>query len=158
MEPNLDNDTSEAVDLVGGPFAVLESDPGEQTTTIAVANYAHGSFTFSLGLFTMLLRRLGVQDLEVVEVYDIAPWAIDHLNPRGLIFCYLCPEDVSGEDEDTYDASDPDAEDIWFAHQLSDDACASQALLNVIFNCENVELGDILHTFLSDTRKMSPKV
>ncbi|THH32703.1 hypothetical protein EUX98_g1490 [Antrodiella citrinella] len=125
------------IDLVGAPFAVLESDPG---------------------LFTMLLRKLGVEGLEVTEVYDIAPWAIDHLNPRGLIFCYLCPDATESGEDELYDGPDLDAEDVWFAHQLTDDACASQALLNVIFNCEGIELGDNLNMFLEDTRKMSPEM
>lgn len=106
----------------------------------------------------MLLRKLGVCGLEVTEVYDIAPWAIDHLNPRGLIFCYLCPEGSIDDEDETHDPPDPDAEHVWFAHQLSDDACASQALLNIIFNCEDAELGDQLDAFLADTRNMSPEV
>jgi len=135
---NSDVGDNSAIDLVGAPFAVLESDPG---------------------LFTMLLRRLDVQGLEVTEVYDIAPWAIDHLSPRGMIFCYVCQEDTAEDElEEMYDGPDPDAEDVWFAHQLTDDACASQALLNVIFNCEGIELGEHLSMFFEDTRKMSPEM
>ena len=51
------------LDLVGGPFAVVESDPG---------------------VFTALVRRLGVRAVDVVELYDIEPWAVDHLRPLGL--------------------------------------------------------------------------
>ncbi|KAH8105390.1 cysteine proteinase [Cristinia sonorae] len=130
---------AEELDLIGTPFSVLESDPG---------------------LFTMLLHEMGVEGLEVTEVYDIAPWAIDHLSPRGLIFCYLCPEETQGDRDDveTYDAPDADAEDVWFANQLADNACASQALLNVVLNCENIDLGERLGSFLSDTCKMSPEM
>ncbi|KAK7696390.1 hypothetical protein QCA50_001044 [Cerrena zonata] len=124
-------------DLIGEPFAVIESDPG---------------------VFTMLMRKLGIPNLEMVELYDIEPWAVDHLNPHGLIFCYVCPDDDEAESEDTannYDAPDPDARDIWFANQLSNDSCASQALLNVIFNCRNIQLGPTLQYFYNDTEKMS---
>ncbi|KAJ6511734.1 cysteine proteinase [Mycena vulgaris] len=52
-----------SVDLVGGLFAVIESDPG---------------------VFTSLARRVGIRGLELVELFDIEPDAIVHLNPRGL--------------------------------------------------------------------------
>ncbi|KAI0791321.1 hypothetical protein C8Q75DRAFT_715566 [Abortiporus biennis] len=129
------------VDLVGTPFAVLESDPG---------------------LFTMLVRKLGFQHLEVTEIYDIEPWAVDHLDPIGLIFCYLCTDDTMLPDADEddieseYDIPDPDIEDtVWFAHQLSDDACATQAILNVLLNYEDVQLDENIRRFKEDTEKMS---
>ncbi|TDL17093.1 cysteine proteinase [Rickenella mellea] len=117
-------------DLVGGPFAVIESDPG---------------------VFTTLIRRLGVTGIEVEEVYDIQPWALDHLKPKGLILCFMWRHDThrAGDFEDSA------AERVWFANQLSEDACASQAILNVLFNCPDVELGDALSRFKADTAKMS---
>lgn len=106
----------------------------------------------------MLLRRLGIHNLEVVELYDIEPWTVDHLDPHGLIFCYVCSNEDEPEKEDAannYDAPDSDARDIWFANQLGDDACASQAILNVIFNAHSIQMGPILRSFYNDTEKMS---
>ncbi|KAM5540043.1 hypothetical protein V8D89_006183 [Ganoderma adspersum] len=124
-------------DLVGGPFAVIESDPG---------------------VFTTLIRKLGVAGLEVTELYSVEAFATDHLNPYGLIFCYLCEPDSSAKPEFNADddLDDPDAYSIWFANQLSDDACASQAILNVLLNCRGVDLGQELKEFAADTEKMSP--
>ncbi|KAF8063528.1 ubiquitin C-terminal hydrolase [Lyophyllum atratum] len=119
------------VDLVGGPFAVIESDPG---------------------VFTALTRKLGVRSIELVEMYDIEPWAVDHLNPRGLIFCFLWRKDAHRPAE----FDDPTAERVWFANQLSDDACASHAILNVLLNCPDVDIGDELRRFKHDTEEMSP--
>ncbi|KAH9939773.1 cysteine proteinase [Epithele typhae] len=124
-------------DLVGGPFAVIESDPG---------------------VFTTLIQKLGVQGLEVLELYSIEPFDTDHLNPYGLIFCYMCGDEETskanefGEEDDL---DDPDANDIWFANQLSDDACASQAILNVLFNCNGIDLGPEMTAFAADTAQMS---
>ncbi|KAK0234734.1 hypothetical protein EDD85DRAFT_955578 [Armillaria nabsnona] len=99
------NDGSDGqIDLIGGPFAVIESDSG---------------------VFTSLTRKLGVKHLEIVELYDIEPRAVDHLHPYGLI---------------------------------SDDACASQAILNILFNCSSVEIGRELSEFKEYTRDMSPKM
>lgn len=100
--------------------------------------------------------------LEVTEIYDIEPWAMSHLRPYGLVFCYLCSEDTdnqgtAGQISDD-DAEDEDMQRVWFANQLSDDACASQAILNVLFNCHSVDLGDRLREFRDDTRNMSAVV
>ncbi|KAI0364650.1 cysteine proteinase [Pilatotrama ljubarskyi] len=126
-----------SLDLVGEPFAVIESDPG---------------------VFTTLIRKLGVQGLEVTELYSVEPHETDHLNPYGLIFCYLC--DGEGNTADALpsdkELDDPDARSIWFANQLSDDACASQAILNVLLNCKRIELGPVLTDFAADTKEMSP--
>ena len=127
-------------DLIGGPFAVIESDPG---------------------VFTTLARTLGVQGLQVVELYVIEPWALDHLHPiYGLVFCFLwrkdndvLPKKESGglEDED-------DPAKLWFANQLSDDACASMAILNVLMNVEEVDIGERLREFRNETERMSSPV
>ncbi|EJD00538.1 cysteine proteinase [Fomitiporia mediterranea MF3/22] len=121
------------VDLVGGPFAVVESDPG---------------------VFTTLIRKLGIKGIEVEEVYDIQPWGLDHLKPKGLILCFNWKHDKYHP----HDFLDPAAKDIWFANQLVDDACASLAILNVLFNCLDVELGDELNGFRRETSDMSPKM
>ena len=107
------------------------------------------------GVFTTLLQKFGVKGLEVTEIYDIEPWATDHLKPHGLIFCYMC------DDSDSTNASeleDEDAERVWFANQLSDDACASHALLNVLLNCPNVDLGEELRVLQTVTEEMDPVV
>jgi ubiquitin carboxyl-terminal hydrolase L5 len=121
-------------DLVGGPFAVIESDPG---------------------VFSSFIRSLGVNGLQVVELYDIEPWAVDHLSPYGLVFCFLWHKDVHR----ATDFDDPDAERVWFANQLSDDACASLAILNVLLNTSNdVDLGPRLREFKTETERMSSVV
>ena len=87
-------------------------------------------------------------------MYDIQPWALDHLKPKGLILCFNWKHDKHHPQE----FLDPAAKDIWFANQLVDDACASLAILNVLFNCPDVELGDELDAFKRETFDMSPKV
>ena len=137
--PTAPDDRSEH-DLIGGPFAVIESDPG---------------------VFTTLVRTFGVQGLQVVELYDIEPWASDHLHPiYGLVFCFLwrkdndvLPKGGSGglQDEDG-------SAKLWFANQLSDDACASMAILNVLLNVEDVDAGEKLGAFRKETERMSSPV
>ncbi|KZT66892.1 cysteine proteinase [Daedalea quercina L-15889] len=132
MEGSSTSRRDDTDELVGGPFAVIESDPG---------------------VFTTLLHKLGVRGFEVTEIYDIEPWATDHLQPLGLIFCYMC-NDPDGAN--TSEFEDEDAERVWFANQLSDDACASHALLNVLLNCPQVDLGEELREIQVVTAEMSP--
>lgn len=137
------------IDLVGGPFAVIESDPGNviQSLEIQLNNEIPG-------VFTSLTRRLGIRGLELIELYDIEPWATDHLSPRGLIFCFMWRKDAHRPT----DFNDPAADRVWFANQLSDDACATHAILNVVLNCPGVELGEELRMFKEETERMSPVI
>lgn len=87
-------------------------------------------------------------------MYDIEPWAVDHLNPYGLIFCFMWHKDSHRP----ADFEDPAAERVWFANQLSDDACATQAILNVLLNCPDIDIGEELQNFKEETKSMSPVV
>ena len=75
------------------------------------------------GVFTTLIRKLGVRGLEVTELYGIEPSETDHLNPHGLVFCYLCDDDAGAQGEfgEEDELADPDAREVWFANQLSTD-------------------------------------
>jgi hypothetical protein len=101
-----------------------------------------------------LTRKLGIRGSEFVEVYDIEPWAIDHLHPHGLIFCFLWHKDVHR----AIDFEDPSSERVWFANQLIDDACASQAILNVVLNCPGIDIGHDCTRLKQETEDMSPAV
>ncbi|KAH6902673.1 ubiquitin C-terminal hydrolase [Coprinopsis sp. MPI-PUGE-AT-0042] len=131
MDTSSADDSSVPLDLVGGPFTVIESDPG---------------------VFTSLVRKLGVRGTELVEVYGIESWALDHLKPYGLIFCFLWHKDSHRPAE----FNDPAAENVWFANQLSDDACATHAILNVVLNCPEIDIGTDLSQFKQETAHMSP--
>lgn len=106
------------------------------------------------GVFTTLIRKIGITGIQVEEVYDIEPWALDQLKPKGLILCFTWKDD----NHHPKDFLDPAAKDVWFANQLNDNACASLAILNVLFNCPEIELGEELMDFKSETMDMSPKV
>lgn len=101
-----------------------------------------------------MTRGFGVKRAELVELYDIEPWAVDHLDPYGLIFCFTWRKDVHRPT----DFDDPAADHVWFANQLSDDACATHAILNVLFNCPDIDLGDELTDFREQTQEFSSVV
>ncbi|KIY61595.1 cysteine proteinase [Cylindrobasidium torrendii FP15055 ss-10] len=122
---------------------------------------AYGGIKFHTGVFTALTRKLGISGLDFVELYDIEPSAVDHLRPHGLICCFLWRKDAPSRPARPTDGASKDAdelgpESVWFANQLSDDACASQAILNVLFNCPDVRLGSEMTFFKEETKGMSP--
>ena len=46
----------------------------------------------------------------MTELYSIEPFATDHLNPYGLVFCYRCDEETDAQEEfgEDEDLEDPD--------------------------------------------------
>jgi ubiquitin carboxyl-terminal hydrolase L5 len=102
-QPHWSQLTSDAPDnktehnLISGPFAVIESDPGVFTTTVPT---------------------LGAQGLQVVELQDIEPWASDHLHPiYGLVFSNSTSPPLLHRKQKKPDGLDgrDDSTNLWFA-------------------------------------------
>ncbi|KAJ6576285.1 hypothetical protein B0H10DRAFT_2199126 [Mycena sp. CBHHK59/15] len=115
------------IDLIGAPFTVLETGFSAQKLMLHVC----------AGAFTSLARKLGIRGVELIELFDIEPDGVAHLTLRGHMFCFLWHKDAHC----ACDFADPVAERVWFANQLSGDACALLALLNIVFNCPDVNRG-----------------
>lgn len=59
---------------------------------------------------------------------------------HGLIFLYQYVEEEPQEETEGGD-------EVWFANQITDNACATLALFNIIMNAKDIELGDRLKAF-----------
>jgi ubiquitin carboxyl-terminal hydrolase L5 len=68
---------------------------------------------------------------------------------HGLIFLYEYTEEEAQEETENGD-------DVWFANQTTDNACATLALFNIIMNAEDIELGDRLSAFYEKSADLSP--
>ncbi|KAI9680777.1 MAG: hypothetical protein M1817_004217 [Caeruleum heppii] len=102
--------------------------------------------------FNVMLRDFGVQGVKVQEVVSLDESLLDML-PKpvyGLIFLFRWKE----EDNDTQEVFCP--EGVWFANQTSPNACASVALLNIVNNVPNLELGEQLQRFKDFTMDFPP--
>ncbi|KAM0261318.1 hypothetical protein ACHAQJ_002349 [Trichoderma viride] len=101
--------------------------------------------------FNIILQDLGVKDVKVQELFSIEQSWIDTL-PKpvyGLIFLFQYTPDVDeGEGED-------ETGSLWFANQTTNNACATFALLNIVMNAPDVELGDELREFKKATKNLS---
>lgn len=97
--------------------------------------------------FNGLLRNLGVQDIKVAELFAVDE--VDFLPQPVLGFVLLCK--YAGEDdEDTEEVPKPP----WFANQTMANGCATVALLNILMNSPEVQLGERLSEFKKTTRDL----
>ena len=95
------------------------------------------------GLFTLLIEDFGVKGVAVEEVYDISE------KPSGPVFGFVFLFRWNGKGrrrkgnlfEDSYVEKRSIVNDMFFAYQITPNSCATHALLSVLLNCENVELG-----------------
>ncbi|KAI9373227.1 ubiquitin carboxyl-terminal hydrolase [Aspergillus egyptiacus] len=103
-------------------------------------------------LFNVMLREFGVAGVKVQEVVSLDDELLACLNKPvyGLIFLFRWRED----DPDKQEASCP--EGLWFANQTASNACASVALLNIVNNIEEVDLGENLKSFKEFTMPFTP--
>lgn len=95
--------------------------------------------------FNGLLRDLGAQDIKVTELFSVDEF--DFLPQPVLGFVLLCK--YAGEDdEDTEEAP----RSLWFANQTMANGCATVALLNILMNSPEVQLGEKLSEFKRTTQ------
>lgn len=99
------------------------------------------------GVFTELIREFGVQGLQVEELWSLDDDQFENLKPvHGLIFLFKWVHD----DEPLGNlVQDSRLDKIFFAKQVINNACATQAILSVLLNCKHpdVSLGPNLEEF-----------
>ncbi|XP_042605728.1 ubiquitin carboxyl-terminal hydrolase BAP1-like [Cyprinus carpio] len=118
------------------------------------------------GLFTLLVEDFGVKGVQVEEIYDLQSKCQRWIN-RYLFFCLLIlfkwieerrsRRKVSTLVDETSVIDDEIVNDMFFAHQLIPNSCATHALLSVLLNCRGVELGTTLSRMKAFTKGFSPE-
>lgn len=127
--------------------------------------HTHLSSSFvAAGVFTSLIEDIGVRGVQVEELYSLEPAQFAELAPvLGLVFLFKyeaahAPASNSSSDAaSTSEASDSDS-DLFFARQVISNACATQAVLSILLNRPDVELGPTLSDFKAFTSDFPPEL
>ncbi|EPZ34815.1 ubiquitin carboxyl-terminal hydrolase isozyme L5-like protein [Rozella allomycis CSF55] len=101
-------------------------------------------------VFTELLENIGVKGLQVEEVYSFDVDTLKELEPvYGLIFLFKWEgKNKTTEQEQLFD--DPN---LFFANQMINNACATQAILNICLNLDDNVLNEELLNFKQFTKE-----
>ncbi|KAJ8112521.1 hypothetical protein OPT61_g5126 [Boeremia exigua] len=103
--------------------------------------------------FSAILRDMGVQGINVREVFAMYPEFLETL-PRpiyGLILLYQY------RDHSSSDQSQENSNHVWFANQLpAQNSCATLAMINILMNNTNINIGEHLQQFKDFTEDFTP--
>lgn len=109
------------------------------------------------GVFTELIRGFGVTGAQVEELYALDQDSFNQLKPiHGLVFLFKW---IGGGEIDGEFVRDSRADEIVFVKQMIENACATQAILSVLLNCEHgdIDIGTDLKEFKSFVSCFDPE-
>ncbi|XP_072399273.1 ubiquitin carboxyl-terminal hydrolase isozyme L5 [Diabrotica undecimpunctata] len=90
------------------------------------------------GVFSELIREFGCKGVQVEELWGLDSDLFENLKPiHGLIFLFKWTKD---DDPSGSLVQDSRLEKIFFAKQVIENACATQAILSVLLNCRHNDL------------------
>ena len=106
------------------------------------------------GVFTELIKNLGVKDVEVNEIFTLEDkeYIKSFEEIYGFIFLFKWTPETNKK-------VDPNFENpsLFFAQQVINDACATQALLSILLNkSKEISLGDKLKNFREFSLNLDP--
>ncbi|GLV33924.1 Ubiquitin carboxy-terminal hydrolase L5 [Carabus blaptoides fortunei] len=90
------------------------------------------------GVFTELIKEFGVKGVQVEELWSLEAEQFENLKPiHGLIFLFKWVQD---DEPSGSVVQDTRLEKLFFAKQVINNACATQAILSILMNCRHSDL------------------
>ena len=106
------------------------------------------------GIFTELIKNIGVKDIQVEEILDLSQLSSNE-NIYGVIFLFKYISKTNYKPKVLIDYD----KDLYFAKQVIVNACATQAILAILLNNDqNINIGETLKDLKAFTNEMDPSL
>lgn len=115
------------------------------------------------GVFSLLIEDYGVRGVKVEEIYDISRKIETKVYGFVFLFRYVLGDRRARKaardliSEDTYVFDTDMVNNMFFAHQIINNSCATHALLSVLLNCEDIDLGPNLTRLKKFSKGLDPE-